>query len=88
MILKGIDDKTPAIAELERLLATASGGTRPKIEQELRTLRAGIKGEEESAYLIDFDFRDRKNSIGGRHGGRSSFDSLGTSRGNVARSTV
>jgi len=63
MILKGIDDKTPAIAELERLLASASAGIRPKIEQELRTLRAGIKGEEESAYLIDFDFRDRKNTI-------------------------
>lgn len=63
MILKELDDKGPAIAELEGLLASAAPGTRPKIDQELRTLRAGVKGEQESAYLIDFEFKDWKNWI-------------------------
>ena len=63
MILKHMDDKTPVIAELEGLLAKASGDKRSQIEQELRTVRAGIKGEQESAYLIDFDFKEKKNSI-------------------------
>ncbi|HEY8608944.1 MAG TPA: nuclease-related domain-containing protein [Noviherbaspirillum sp.] len=34
----------------------------PLIEREIRTTRAGIKGEQESAYLIDFHLRDSKNT--------------------------
>lgn len=63
MILKQIDDKGPVIAELESLLEAAPKEVRPKIENDMRLLKAGIKGERESEYLIDFDFRNRKNSV-------------------------
>lgn len=63
MILKSIDNKDEAIAELERIGMSASSSLRAKIEQELRILRAGMKGERESAYLIDFDFAKSKNAV-------------------------
>lgn len=44
-----------AIAELENLLAAAPTSAKGRIELELRLMRAGIKGEQESAYFIDFD---------------------------------
>lgn len=62
MILKHADSKAPQIAELERLLTIAPSDHRPKIEQELRILQAGIKGEKEAAYFIDFDLKDSKNT--------------------------
>jgi hypothetical protein len=62
MIIKKTDDKTPLIHDLERLLGLAPSIVRPRIEQELRAIRAGIKGEQEAAYLIDFDLRDSKNT--------------------------
>ncbi|MBI5444124.1 MAG: NERD domain-containing protein [Deltaproteobacteria bacterium] len=75
MLLKGADDKGRAVAELKGLVAAAPAGIRSKIEQELRLVQAGIEGERESAYLIDFDFRNRKNWIAIHdlrleHGGR------------------
>jgi len=63
MLIKKADSKDHQIAELERLLSGASGDRRIRIEQELRILRAGIKGEQESAYLIDFSRKDSKHSI-------------------------
>jgi hypothetical protein len=57
MIVKHADDKAPALASLETLLARADAKQRKFIEDELRMMRAGIKGEQESAYHIDFDFR-------------------------------
>ncbi|HRH81597.1 MAG TPA: NERD domain-containing protein [Thiobacillaceae bacterium] len=63
MILKTIDDKATSVAELEGLLASAPSIHKPKLEQELRALRAGMKGEQESAYLIDFDYRESKNNV-------------------------
>jgi len=48
MILKSADDKLPSIAQLEVLLKT--GRVPPDktalVEQELRDLKAGIRGEE------------------------------------------
>ncbi len=64
MILKPADDKFSSIAKLEVLLKT--GRVPPDkvalVEKELRLIKSGIKGEEESAYLIDFYLRDSKNT--------------------------
>ncbi|MDQ1835420.1 NERD domain-containing protein [Massilia scottii] len=58
MIIKNADDKSSAIGHLESLLKRAEGKQLKFIEDELRMLRAGIKGEQQSAYHIDFDFRN------------------------------
>ena len=63
MILKRIDNKDNQISELEHLLAIAPKDRKPMIEKELRLLRAGIKGEQEAAYLIDFDFKPSANTM-------------------------
>jgi len=62
VILKQADTKGPQIEELERLLAIAPAETKGKIEQEMRMLRAGQKGEAEAAYLIDFDLKDSERT--------------------------
>ncbi len=62
MILKQADTKELQIEELERLMAIAPAETRGKLEQELRMLRAGQKGEAEAAYLIDFDLKDSERT--------------------------
>jgi len=56
MILKQSDDKSLCIEQLEQLQKVAVGERKNQIENELRILRAGIKGEAESAYLIDFHY--------------------------------
>ncbi len=63
MIIKGIDNKDEAIVELERIAASESSSVRARVEREIRMLRAGIKGERESAYLIDFDFAKSKSTV-------------------------
>lgn len=56
MILKPADDKNTSIAELESYLAAPGvpKATKENIEIELKRLRAGLKGERESAYDINF----------------------------------
>lgn len=65
MILKSADDKFPSIVKLELLLKSENLPSHKValIEKELRTLKAGIKGEEESAYQIDFRLRDSKATM-------------------------
>lgn len=63
MILKQSDDKETQIKELESLLSIAPSIIKPKIEKELSMLRAGIKGEQESIYQIDFNFKDNNNFV-------------------------
>jgi hypothetical protein len=58
MIVKNADDKGSALATLESLRVRADPKKQKYIEDEIRMMRAGIKGEHESAYHIDFDFRD------------------------------
>jgi hypothetical protein len=58
MIVKRADDKSAALATLEALRLRADSNKKKFIEDEIRMMRAGIKGEQESAYHIDFDFRD------------------------------
>jgi hypothetical protein len=60
MLIKQADDQSGAIAELERL-AFGTGADAKRAAEELRRRRAGIKGESESAYLIDFEFAKSKN---------------------------
>lgn len=62
MILKPADSKEPQLHELQRLLTIAPAETKGKIEQEIRILKAGQKGESEAAYLIDFDLKDSERT--------------------------
>ena len=65
MILKEADTKAPQLAELETYLAAPGipAATKQHLERELKFLRAGIKGERESAYDIDFYSGASKNRI-------------------------
>lgn len=63
MIIKNADDKTSQIQQLEGLLNFANADQKNKITQELRNLRAGIKAEQEAAYLIDFDLGKSQNTL-------------------------
>lgn len=63
MILKPFRPKDVVVAELETLLASAPAPIKPKIEQEIRLVRAGNKGEQESAYFIDFENAAHKNRV-------------------------
>ena len=62
MLLKQADDKSTHIDELEQLLTVIPANRKNEVEQELRILRAGLKGEQESAYLIDFHMGKSKNT--------------------------
>ena len=65
MILKEADCKDAQIAELQAYLDAPGipAATRLHIERELKFLRAGMKGERESAYDIDFYSGASKNRI-------------------------
>ncbi|WP_052808339.1 nuclease-related domain-containing protein [Methyloterricola oryzae] len=56
MIIKPTGDGKSVLAELEALRQSADRKRRRQIEEEIRIVRAGQKGESESAYFIDFDF--------------------------------
>jgi hypothetical protein len=61
MLLKSADGREPEIAEIERSISTAANPEqKARLERELRAIRAGIKGEQEVAYLIDFDLRSSR----------------------------
>lgn len=63
MIIKEADGKSAEVAILEGLAARrdATPEVRKRIEQEIRNVRAGEKGEAEAAYEIDFHFGPSKN---------------------------
>jgi len=62
MLIKSSDDKTETLSTLEALLAQAGPDKKKVVEEELWRTRAGIKGEKDAAYLIDFDLKDSKNT--------------------------
>lgn len=64
MILKPADDKKTTLEKLESMLETPglSAKTRAAIDREIRTTRAGISGEADAAYHIDFHFRNSENT--------------------------
>jgi hypothetical protein len=75
MLIKEADDQSIAIAELERL-ATGTGPEAKRAKTELRNRKAGLKGEAESSYLIDFDYGNSPNwavihDLRLEHGGRT-----------------
>lgn len=58
MIYKDCDNKAAVAAILERMLALAGPDKRALIERQLRTMRAGIRGEREAALLLDSWLKD------------------------------
>jgi len=75
MLIKEADDQTLAMEELEKL-AAGNGAEAKQAAVELRNRKAGLKGEAESAYLINFDYGDSPNwavihDLRLEHGGRS-----------------
>lgn len=65
MLIKTSDDKTQALETLEKLLERKdlTASQHKAIKKELWAMRAGIKGENEAAYELDFNFENSKNSI-------------------------
>jgi hypothetical protein len=63
MIIKEADDKSSDIAMLESLVAVPDAGlnVRDRIQQEIKNIKSGLKGEREAAYEIDFHFGSSKN---------------------------
>ena len=62
MIIKNADSKEHELAALEGLLAKADPRRQKLISDQIRRIRAGIKGEQESAYLLDFALGQSKNT--------------------------
>lgn len=60
MLIKEADDQTAAMEELERL-AAGTGTEARHAREELRVRKAGLKGEQGSAYLINFDYGNSPN---------------------------
>jgi len=63
MIIKEADDKNSALDALNGLLARSDckPDTKKRIEQEIRNIRAGIRGENEAAYEMKVHWGDSKN---------------------------
>ncbi len=62
MIIKKMDSKQEEIAELTALLkGKLTPNQRFMIERELKAIKSGVSGEKDSAYYIDFYFRNSKN---------------------------
>lgn len=75
MLIKTADDRSQELAEREALVARAPPGDRRRLEREINTRRAGLRGETESAYHIDFHFAQSRNwavihDLRIEHGGR------------------
>ena len=58
MLIKSADDKTKDISSLESILTRSdlTNVTKKRIEQEIKNIHAGMKGEREAAYEINFHF--------------------------------
>lgn len=63
MLIKSKDSLDPALDTLQRLLESPSLTREQKesIEEEVRNIRAGARGEKQAAYHIDFRLKDAKN---------------------------
>ena len=61
MLIKQVDDRSEELAQLERLAKSSTGEAAKRAAKDLSIRRAGIKGESESAYLIDFHFGASRN---------------------------
>lgn len=63
MLIKSADDRSRDLEMLQSLLShpQATADTRRKIDDEIRKLRSGIKGESDAAYEIDFHYEPSRN---------------------------
>lgn len=63
MIIKEADDKKPAIRHLQTLLSRpdCKPDAKKRIEQEIRNIQAGARGEEEAAYEMKVHWGESKN---------------------------
>ena len=63
MLIKSADDKQPEIEALTALLERkdVDPATRQRIETEIRRVRAGVTGERDAAYEIEFHLGPRPN---------------------------
>jgi len=63
MLIKPIDERNSDITILNKLLEHPgiNAGVRQKIEREIKQIRAGVKGENDAAYEIEFYLKDGKN---------------------------
>lgn len=61
MILKQADDHALELAQLEQWSGSSNRVVADATKTELRIRRAGVKGEADTAYFIDFDYRKTKN---------------------------
>jgi hypothetical protein len=76
MLIKAADDQSELLRALEHEMNTAQGAQARKARDEFYIRSAGIKGEKESAYLIDFDYGKSPNwavihDLRLEHGGRT-----------------
>lgn len=62
MLIKSADNKTPHIEALTALLdrPDVDATLRRRIEHEIKICRAGVRGESEAAYEIDFHYKERE----------------------------
>jgi hypothetical protein len=75
MLIKEPDDHSAELAELERLGQSGDAQEAKRANEELRNRRAGLKGEQESTYHINFHFAPSKawaviHDLRLEHGGR------------------
>ena len=63
MLIKEKEHSERSIQILETIanLAGIGDDTAAKVEKELKTLKAGDRGESDSAYFIDFHYKENKN---------------------------
>lgn len=61
MLIKKADDHTEELQQLENAVAMLKGEAAKRAESELKQRRAGVKGEADSAYQIDFHWEQSPN---------------------------
>lgn len=63
MIIKSADDKSPHISALQIIFARPdiTVDTKKRIEQEIKNIKAGLKGEGEAAYEMNFHYKNSNN---------------------------
>jgi len=63
MIIKEADDKKPEIRNLEAILSRpdCKADVKKRVEQEIRNIRTGARGEEEAAYEMKVHWGESKN---------------------------
>lgn len=63
MLLKNADIKSKDIEELEKISQSAPQAQQVRIKQEILMIQAGVKGEQEAAYHLNFTYKDSEKYI-------------------------